>query len=472
MLQYSLLSVSEFIGHLHPLLVHLPIGILLMACLFIFLSRKDRFAHLQPAIDMILLLGMISSIASCVTGILLSGSGDYDEVLVSRHQWMGISVAVVSVVIFMLRRKSKQQKLQLFLAISLTLLIFVTGHLGGSLTHGTDYLSSPLMDIAGDTERVVKNKPIPDVQEALLYGDIIKPIFQSKCYGCHGSVKQKGKLRLDQPEWIMKGGKDGVVIVSGKSAESELIKRIMMSREEEHHMAPKEKPQLTSAEKSLLSWWIDNGADFTKKVKDFPQSEKIKPILISLQKQHEEPKAFTEIPSAAVEKADDAVLLKMRRAGIVIMPVSQRSNYLEANFITAAMPADSLIALLPALKKQLVRLRLSGVQLRDRDIALIGQCINIRRLELDHTGITDSGLVYLQPLIELQSLNLVGTPVTATGLKTLSSLKKIRVIYLYQTRIGKTDWKELGNTFSHVSLDSGGYHLPFIASDTMVVKPR
>jgi uncharacterized membrane protein len=471
-LQHFLLSISEFVGHLHPLLVHLPIGILLLGCLFIWQSRKDRYAHLQPAINIILLLGMISSIASCVTGLLLSGSGDYDEELVSRHQWMGISVAVVSVVIYFLRRKFYQLASQLFFALLLTVLIFITGHLGGSLTHGTDYLSSPLKDIAGDTELVVRNKPIPDVQEALLYGDIIKPIFQSKCYGCHGTAKQKGKLRLDQPEWIIKGGKDGAVVVSGKSAESELIKRVILPREEEHHMAPKEKPQLTSAERSLLSWWIDNGADFTKKVKDFPQPEKIRPILISLQKQDEEPKAFTEIPSTAVEKADEAVLLKMRKAGVVIMPVSQNSNYLEANFITVSAPGDSLISLLPELKKQLVRLKLSGVPLRDRDIVLIGECINIRRLELDHTGITDSGLVYLKPLTELQSLNLVSTPITAAGLKNLSSLKKIRVIYLYQTRIVKTDWKELGKTFSHVSLDSGGYHLPFIASDTVVVKPR
>jgi hypothetical protein len=319
---------------------------------------------------------------------------------------------------------------------------------------------------------VVKNKPIPDVQEALLYGDIITPIFQSKCYGCHGKAKQKGKLRLDQPEWILKGGKDGAIIVPGKSGESELIKRIMLPREEEHHMAPKEKPQLTPQEKLLVSWWIDNGADFTKRVKDFPQPEKLKPVLISLQKQPAEPNTLSEIPSVAVGKADDSVLFKLRKAGVVVMPVSQNSNYLEANFITATAPADSLISFLPSLKKQLVRLQISGMPLTGRDVALIGQCVQIRSLELDHTGITDSGLVYLQPLTELQTLNLVGTPITAAGLKKLDSLKKIRVIFLYQTRIGKSDWHELGKTFPHVILDSGGYHLPFIASDTMVVKPR
>ena len=58
----------------------------------------------------------------------------------------------------------------------------------------------PLKNLGGDSEVVVKIKPIPNVQEAIIYTDIIKPIFQSKCYGCHGPTKQKGKLRLDQPE--------------------------------------------------------------------------------------------------------------------------------------------------------------------------------------------------------------------------------------------------------------------------------
>src|SRR5579863_9860844 len=103
----------QFLGHLHPVLVHLPIGILLLACLFLWQSRKERYAHLQPAINIILLLGMISAIVSCITGYILSQTGDYDEDTVNLHQWMGISVAVVSVLLFYFRRKTSFQKWQL-----------------------------------------------------------------------------------------------------------------------------------------------------------------------------------------------------------------------------------------------------------------------------------------------------------------------------------------------------------------------
>ena len=465
-----LLSIPEFIGHLHPLLVHLPIGILLLACLFIWQTRNGRNVQLLPVINMVLLLGMICAIVTCVTGWILSGSGDYDEEMVDWHQWMGISVAAVSVFIYYSRKKDYLPNQQPLLAILMTILILITGHLGGSLTHGADYLSLPLKDLGGDSEVVVKIKPIPNVQEAIIYTDIIQPIFQTRCYGCHGASKQKGKLRLDQPEWIIKGGKDGKVIVPGKSGESELVKRIMLAREEEHHMAPKEKPQLTSHQKSLIAWWIDNGADFTKKVKEVEQPEKIKPVLVSLQKADEVKKPLMDIPSTPVEKAEDVVVNKLRKYGVIVQPVSINSNYLEADFINAIAPADSLTVLLPPLKKQLVRLKMSGMRLTSKNISSVSQCTNIRRLDMDHTGITDSGLVFLQPMEQLQYLNLVGNPLTFQGIAKLKALKKIRAIYLYQTQVAKPDWPLLMKTFPGVDLDSGGYTIPFNASDTVIVK--
>jgi uncharacterized membrane protein/mono/diheme cytochrome c family protein len=470
-LQQQLLSIPEFIGHLHPVLVHLPIGILLIACLFIWQARKDKYAHLQPAINIILLLGMISAIISCITGFVLSRTGDYDEDLVGWHQWMGISVAVLSIVIYYFRRKSDLRKWQWLFAPFLVLLIFITGHLGGSLTHGSDYLTAPLKDMGSDSELVFKIKPIPNAQEAVAYTDIIKPIFQSKCYGCHGATKQKGKLRLDQPDLIMKGGKDGVVIIPGNSVKSDLVKRIMLPREEEHHMAPKEKPQMTSSEKSLLSWWIDNGADFTKKVKDLQQPDKIKPLLLALQKETVEKKTSSEIPSTPVETGDETTINTLRKSGVLVQSVSSGSNYLEINFVNAHSSADSLCYLLPALKKQLVSLKMSGIALTNKDISLIGQCIQIRRLDLDHCGITDGALISLLSLNQILSLNLVGNPVTAEGVMKLRTMKHVQSIYLYKTRVAKPDWQKLSKAFPGVALDSGGYTIPFIASDTAIVKP-
>jgi uncharacterized membrane protein len=465
-------TMLQFLGHLHPLVVHLPIGILLLACLFLWQSRKDKYAHLQPAINTILLLGMISAIAACITGYMLSQTGDYDEDAVDLHQWMGISVAVISIITFYCRRKIALQKWQLPLSLLLVIMIFITGHLGGSLTHGSDYLTQPLQNMfESDTAATINRKPVLDVQEAFVYTDIIQPIFQSKCYSCHGRTKQKGKLRLDDSVMMLKGGKDGVVIVPNKSGESELIKRIMLPREDEHHMAPREKPQLTGQEIALLKWWVDNGADFSKKVNQLPQPEKIKPFLVSLQNSNEEKRANTDVPSSPVEKADESAINKLKDLGIIVLPVAQNNNYLSVNFITGKDMHDSVINLLPALKKQLVWLKLSNTRINDSALSVISQCAHLTRLQLDNTNISDSGLHFLQSLDQLQSLNLVGTKVTATGILQLKNLKHLQSLYLYQTSINKADWRTLKQAFPKTLLDSGGYNVPLFTDDTVIVKP-
>ena len=68
-----MLFITEVIAHFHPVLVHLPIGILLLAILFHWLSSKEKLAGLSIAIPIAYLAGAITAILSCITGYLLSG---------------------------------------------------------------------------------------------------------------------------------------------------------------------------------------------------------------------------------------------------------------------------------------------------------------------------------------------------------------------------------------------------------------
>ncbi|MDP2337796.1 MAG: hypothetical protein Q8N05_15390, partial [Bacteroidota bacterium] len=176
-----LFNVVEFIGNFHPLLVHLPVGILLLAAVFQLLSRKEKYQSLSAAVNISVFLGMISAIASCISGYLLSNTGDYDEELIFRHQWFGIALALISIAAWYLTRNNKQAA---WVPGLMVLLIVITGHLGGSITHGSDYLSKAFSSEGSETN-TEKRKPIPNVQEALVYQDIIKPILTSKCYKCH-----------------------------------------------------------------------------------------------------------------------------------------------------------------------------------------------------------------------------------------------------------------------------------------------
>ncbi|HXD78862.1 MAG TPA: DUF2231 domain-containing protein, partial [Puia sp.] len=93
-------SFFTLTGRLHPLLVHLPIGILLLAILLEILSGRERHRGLKPAADLSLLIGFLCAVFSCITGLLLSQSGDYDESVVNVHQWLAISLTVVTGILY------------------------------------------------------------------------------------------------------------------------------------------------------------------------------------------------------------------------------------------------------------------------------------------------------------------------------------------------------------------------------------
>lgn len=461
----AILSVIDFISKLHPVLVHLPIGILVLAVLFQILSLGNRYVFLQPAIPVALFWGMIGAVISCISGYLLSRSGEYDAVLAGRHQWFGIAVAVFSLVLYLLHKLSVGEKTAAWLSVILLVLVSITGHLGGTLTHGEGYLFGN--SDAGGSDAI---KPLENVNEAGAYTDIIQPILRTKCYSCHGPSKQKGKLRLDTEDHIRKGGEDGPVLVAGKADESELVKRIFLPLGDEDHMPPKAKPQLTENEIILVHWWVSSGADFTKKVKELEQSDKVKPALASLQSGSSNAMTAGDIPATPVEKAEDSIVNKLRAAGVVLIPVAKKSNYLAANFVSALSITDSILQWLPALKKQLIWLRLDDPSIGDAAMKHVAACTSLTKLQLNNTAITDAGLAQLTTLTQLESLNLVGTKITAQGISQLKALKNLKRLFIYQTQAGSNDWEMIQKALPGVRIDTGRYVVPTLESDTTEVK--
>src|SRR2546421_5143801 len=87
---------------------------------------------------------------------------------------------------------------------------------------------------------VSKLPPAAD-KKGVTYAKDIRPIFEASCFRCHGEEKQKGDLRLDSLQAVLKGGEDGKVIVPGASKKSLLV--IAAARiDDETAMPPKPKP--------------------------------------------------------------------------------------------------------------------------------------------------------------------------------------------------------------------------------------
>ncbi len=95
----------------------------------------------------------------------------------------------------------------------------------------------------------------------------IQPLLEQKCYACHSEEVQQSGLRLDKRQNALRGGDYGPVIVSGNSAESKLIRRLV-NGDGGLQMPPT--GALTDEEIGVLRAWIDQGPDFRNQVEDKP----------------------------------------------------------------------------------------------------------------------------------------------------------------------------------------------------------
>lgn len=445
-----------FIGRLHPLLVHLPIGFLIIACIFDWLSFREGF-KLKRATKLSLGLGSAAAIAACVTGYVLSQSGEYDATLVSRHQWLGVSTMIVSMAYWQAKRiKISALPSRVFSIVTL-ILLSVTGHLGGSLTHGENYLTE------GFAEESKLDLAAVDVSKAIYYRDLVQPILSARCYACHGESKQKGKLRLDQQELIIKGGKHGKTVVASHPDESEMINRLLLPLEEEDHMPPKEKPQPSPAEIEILKKWIELGADFTKSTQEMGAVSMLQKIISSnVQAQNE--------LEEEVSAANQSTLAKLRKHNVVIQEIAEGNHHLTANLINA-QPMDSAAMELPRVKEQLVWLKANSDRITDAELSAISKATALRKLDLSHTQISDKGIVQLKTLTHLTSLNLSYTSASIESIKQIVSITSMKELFLFNTRITDAELAQLKKDFPKVAFETGNYSVPTLQSDTTVVKP-
>jgi len=91
------------------------------------------------------------------------------------------------------------------------------------------------------TEVDLSKLPPASEQPGVTYSKDIKPLLQASCIRCHGQERPKAGLRLDSLEGVLKGSKDGKVIVPGNSKESLLVLAVSQL-DEEKAMPPKFKP--------------------------------------------------------------------------------------------------------------------------------------------------------------------------------------------------------------------------------------
>jgi len=102
----------------------------------------------------------------------------------------------------------------------------------------------------------------PEIESFPVYAKVIQPIFEAKCVSCHGEDKAKGRLAMHNFEVLAAGSGNGSILEADEDDESriELVFRAELPEDDDEHMPPSGKPQLTAEELEILKWWVKEGA--------------------------------------------------------------------------------------------------------------------------------------------------------------------------------------------------------------------
>lgn len=445
------MDILNLIGRFHPLVLHLPIGALVIGFILELLSRKEKHQPLRAALPVVLLFGAVSAVIAAVLGYLLSLEGGYDDQLLALHQWSGIGLALLSVALYFAAQKRAKLYFPLFLLTMV--LLTIAGHFGGSLTHGSDYLTAGLSgnSDSGLSEEALETeiKALSNLDSAQVFRHLIQPVLQEKCVGCHRPGKSKGALLLHNAAGIIKGGENGATFEAAHPNKSLLIKRINLPLDEEEHMPPRGKKQLDKEEKALLAWWIEQGADFDKTLGKFELPKKLESVV-------EERLTFPSgVWALDVKPLKISKLQQIQEEGLPIVPLSQSSPFLEIDLSGLDSLSGKKLKQLKKASRQLIRLNLSGTKLEDNTLAVIKDLPNLVYLNLSNTSIGDKEVAYLKDLKYLEYLNLYGTSVTDEGLANLQNISSLKQLYLWQTEVTEAAAQALLQQLPDLYLDRG-----------------
>lgn len=273
----------QLLGRLHPLAVHFPVSLLLVAGLMELTTLKNYHSNLRSGIYILVLIGAISAVLSVVFGWLLADLESYGGETLALHRWTGLATAILStltfIFIYLIKKHDRRRLIIPYRTVLLASVIGITvaGHLGASITHGEDFLSSVTPWAAPDEENSdfgavkVDLASFPSGTDTLTLEQEVKlnmgvrTILAHSCYKCHSSDKTEGELRFDSKEHVFKGGESGLSIVPGDLSKSELYRRITLPVGHKEAMPGKGKP-LPKQDVELIAYWIEKGAPWPDQV--------------------------------------------------------------------------------------------------------------------------------------------------------------------------------------------------------------
>ncbi len=453
-------SLWPLVGRVHPLLVHFPLGVLLLALGADAVVRWRSPEVVPQWIPFLLLCGAWSAIAAGIAGVVLADWGSYDPAVLLWHRRIGLFIPVLAAVGYWLRSRSGDRQPRYRVAYATTSLLLagalvVGGHLGGTLSRGDGFLTRHLPDnvrqmagLPGETE--LTRIHVANAESTPVYDSLIQPLLAARCGSCHNPDRKKGGLILTNADGLLAGGRQGKVIVPGRADESEIVIRLSLPPGHTDAMPP-DRP-MPSAEIAMLRWWIDQGASTTVTLSGIGRPASIRRTLVAYGLDNLPEGIFAQ----PVVSVDSAALRAARATGLTVLALGTGVGYLSVNAtnVSPTWNSRSLEVLRP-LAANVASVDLARAPVGDSALTLLGTMPRLTRLQLSNTRVSDGGLEQLRTLQYLEYLNLVNTDVTDQGLRALEPLSRLRTVHLWGTHVTAGGVQRLQRALPHATITAG-----------------
>ena len=433
-----LIELLDFLGSLHPLIVHLPIGIVLLTiAIDVFMRNKNN--SVQRVITMGWFFSFFSGLLAAIFGWFLGDNGYYLESQINIHKWSGIAFVSICFILWLLRYTNFRFSKSFNRSVNLTsiILLMITGHFGGEMTHGQNYLLENLPYTKKKISVTTLSESKRSNNDSLfVYEDLIHPVMEEKCIACHNQNLASGGLNMSSIESMIKGGNSGAGIQNGSPFESLIYKRVSFPHDHPKFMPPTGVP-LSYDQIATLEWWIDNGAEKQMPVtltRNDPKTLRLMELQYGLDLREK-----TYLETLTLSSPSQEELKSIEGEEYIWRFLNPEQSFLDLKFTKKKIEINDLLKV-QSIKNNITWLNLADCMLNDNHLSYISNFPNLTRLKIQKNPlVTNKGIEALQKLEHLTELNLYGTRVSNNTLITLGQMKSLKKLFVWNTRITDKD---------------------------------
>ncbi|MCW5518012.1 c-type cytochrome domain-containing protein [Muriicola sp. Z0-33] len=444
-------ALISWLGHWHPVVLHFPIVLVIIAVVLLLSGKKVSYVLLS--------ISCLAALITAISGFFLGLGSDEKGDLLFWHQLLGAAVAIgMSIWYWLANNGYAKSTVTKGLGLVLLLMIGFTGHYGGMITHGQNFLALP-----GGT----KTDIIPD--NPLIYEHIVGRILDAKCVKCHNPNKTKGEFLMTSFEALLKGGESGANIIPGGPDESEFISRLELPIEDEDHMPPEGETPLDAGEIEIMKRWIALGASDTLRLNHLESKDPLA-ILIKEMMVPDPLEKWAQLPGV-----QDSTLTRLASDYLTITRIAASSNALRIAMYKPPKYDITTLTRLKVISENIVELDLSGLPIGKDEMHMIAGCKNLEWLEINNTPITDNDLDTLKVLSNLKLLKVFETDIADNSLDILKNIKSLEQLYIWETSVTEPGILQLKKDRPDLEIFSGinsELKTFFAENDTLAIKEK